>query len=61
MDLYGRFVVKNIGISGKYSKIGRWEFLGFLTTPLWETKAKAVGYPGRTDDQFVDVVTYYQL
>ena len=45
-DLYGRFVAKNIGISGKYSKIGRWEFLGFLTTPLWVTKAKAVGYPG---------------
>ena len=47
-DLYGRFVAKNIGISGKYSKIGRWEFLGFLTTPLWETKAKAVGYPERS-------------
>ena len=41
-----RYVAKKFGISGKFGNVGDWEFLGFLTSSLWESKAKGVGDPG---------------
>ena len=40
-----RYVAKKFGISGKFGNVGDWEFLGFLTSSLWESKAKGVGDP----------------
>lgn len=49
-----RYVAKKFGISGKFGNVGDWEFLGFLTSSLWESKAKGVGDPGAALDRLGD-------